>query len=394
MKSNRLDLAFEGGGARGLALNGAIAELDKEGFLPGRLVGTSAGAICAALVAAGYTGKELVDISRERTPDGRSTMTVLVGNPSGFSDDELRASSLGTFLRAIDVPFVPEAIEDRIDLAILRALLRVPLFPNVFSFVEEGGLFSADGFVGWLSEKLDARLPGSSQLTLGQLYEVTGRHLSVVVTDTTRGTFCVLNHVTAPLCPVVWAVRMSMGIPFFWPEVVWKESWGTYGRGQGATPLAGHTMVDGGVVSNFALRLLVSDEDWIRDLMGGAPDPESHVLGLCLDTDREVADAPSHLDPESAIGAALAHGKVFRRVERVVNAALSGNDLAEAASHPALVCSLPAKGYGVTEFSMSLPRIDALLAAAEGATRTWLSARGPRILKVKEAQQMVSKRAL
>jgi len=274
------------------------------------------------------------------------------------------------------------------DLALLRALLRVPLFPNVFSFVERGGFYSASGFVRWLSEKLDARLPGASQKTLAELYAATGRHLSVVVTDTTRGTFSVLNHVTAPRCPVVWAVRMSMGIPFFWPEIVWRDSWGSYGPPGRTIPLAGHTLVDGGVVSNFALRLLVSDEAWIQELMGAPPDPEAAILGLTLDTSRPVPDAPPHVDVPGAVAGALAHGKVYARVERLVNAALSGNDLAEAASHAALVCALPAGGYGVTEFDMSEARIDALLRAAAVATRAWISRRGS-VAKVREARIML-----
>ena len=37
-----------------------------------------------------------------------------------------------------------------------------------------------------------------------------------------------LNHRTAPNCPVAWAVRMSMSIPFIWQAVVWEEAWGLY----------------------------------------------------------------------------------------------------------------------------------------------------------------------
>ena len=46
-------------------------------------------------------------------------------------------------------------------------------------------------------------------------------------------------------------VRMSMSIPFFWPDVPWDPAWGNY---QGAS-ITGDEMVDGGVTSNFALRL-------------------------------------------------------------------------------------------------------------------------------------------
>jgi len=55
----RVDLVFEGGGVKGIGLAGAYFHLAEQGFRPERLAGTSAGAITAALVAAGYTGEEL-----------------------------------------------------------------------------------------------------------------------------------------------------------------------------------------------------------------------------------------------------------------------------------------------------------------------------------------------
>ena len=40
---------------------------------------------------------------------------------------------------------------------------------------------------------------------------------------------------------------MSMSVPLLWQEVVWEPEWGTY-RG---TSVAGNTIVDGGLLSNF-----------------------------------------------------------------------------------------------------------------------------------------------
>jgi len=56
------DLVFEGGGVKGIGLAGAFLELYEEGYRPECVAGTSAGAITAALVAAGYTGQELRDL--------------------------------------------------------------------------------------------------------------------------------------------------------------------------------------------------------------------------------------------------------------------------------------------------------------------------------------------
>ena len=61
-QKNLMDLVFEGGGVKGIGLGGAYAALEDEGFRPNNVAGTSAGAITAALVASGYTARELKDI--------------------------------------------------------------------------------------------------------------------------------------------------------------------------------------------------------------------------------------------------------------------------------------------------------------------------------------------
>src|SRR5437588_6149409 len=56
------DLVFEGGGVKGIGLAGAYRALSDAGYQSRCVAGTSAGAITASLVAAGYTGAELEDI--------------------------------------------------------------------------------------------------------------------------------------------------------------------------------------------------------------------------------------------------------------------------------------------------------------------------------------------
>jgi len=55
----KYDLAFEGGGAKGMVFVGACEEFFRRGHSFGRLLGTSAGAITATLPAAGYTPEEI-----------------------------------------------------------------------------------------------------------------------------------------------------------------------------------------------------------------------------------------------------------------------------------------------------------------------------------------------
>src|SRR3954447_23721463 len=59
------DLVFEGGGVKGIGLAGAFAALSDRHWAPKSVAGTSAGAITAALVAAGFSSDELDVILRE-----------------------------------------------------------------------------------------------------------------------------------------------------------------------------------------------------------------------------------------------------------------------------------------------------------------------------------------
>jgi len=60
----RCDAVFEGGGVKGIGLVGAVAVTEDMGYEFCNVAGTSAGAIVAALVAAGYRASELRDIIR------------------------------------------------------------------------------------------------------------------------------------------------------------------------------------------------------------------------------------------------------------------------------------------------------------------------------------------
>lgn len=376
MEDERLDICFEGGGARGLALNGAVAELDRRRFRPGRLVGTSAGSIAATLIAAGYDGAALRASSLERLPSGASIMTTFLRPPTHFTREEILESTLGTLIAAVLDPFLPDVIERPIELGTLRAMLKIEPFAHLFSFVERGGLYSAEGFLAWLAGKLDAGGRGMSGLTLAELHAKTGKELALITSDTTAKRMLILNHRTAPKLPIVHAVRMSMSIPFVWDEVTWLKAWGDY---QGAD-ISGHAMMDGGLISNFALRLLVSDEPWICDIMGGPPDPEQRVLGLALDSSIPVVAAPPkgpHFD---------VHFKTVERIERVFDTAVEGNDTTESDAYLQLICDLPTGGYGTLEFDMSIERIETLMDVAAKTMDGWIEQRAGDAPSVKLAR--------
>src|SRR5512139_4114014 len=277
----RYDLVFEGGGAKGMVFVGAYEEFAARGHTFGRLLGTSAGAITAALLAAGYTPEEMLGALTEKE-NGKSVFTGFMGEPAPFTEEEIRASAIRTLLRNVNLKLVPGFIEDRLDDVIAEALAENPGARHFFAFVERGGWFAADRFVAWLKTKLDNGpwKDGRRQfsgMTMAQFFAATQVDLSVVASDISAGRLLVLNHRTAPDCPVVWAVRMSMSIPLVWDEVLWQPGWGKY---QGRD-VAGHAIVDGGLLSNFPIELFISDAPQVVKLMG--PKGGNPVLGMLID---------------------------------------------------------------------------------------------------------------
>ena len=58
----KIHAVFEGGGVKGTGLVGAVQVTEDRGYTFDRVAGTSAGAIIAALIAAGYTAAEMKEI--------------------------------------------------------------------------------------------------------------------------------------------------------------------------------------------------------------------------------------------------------------------------------------------------------------------------------------------
>ena len=95
-----VDLVCEGGGVKGIGLAGAYSALEQAGYEPQNVAGTSAGAITAALIAAGYSADELREIVfeldfRQFEDRGWEDRVPLVGRPSAScSPRHLRRGAL------------------------------------------------------------------------------------------------------------------------------------------------------------------------------------------------------------------------------------------------------------------------------------------------------------
>jgi predicted acylesterase/phospholipase RssA len=342
---------------------GACEEFFKRGHTFNRLLGTSAGAITATLLAAGYTSEEMLAALVEKGPDGKSAFTSFMGPPAPFNEEELKASATKRFLDGVDFTFLPDVVEKKLHGLLIGALANNERFRHVLGLVERGGWFAADRFVTWLSAKLDSGIWKGAQrqlstMTLSQFFAATKVELSLVAADTTDESLLVLNHRTSPKCPIVWAVRMSMSIPLVWDEIIWQASWGQYlGR-----DMEGHAIVDGGILSNFPIELFISDAPQVTKLMG--PKQDTPVLGLLIDEKLPVSMAKGIFVNVKVNPGEL---KTVQRLRRLVDTATGAHDKMVIDEYGHLVLRLPAQGYGTTEFDMTDERRDALVKAGRGA---------------------------
>ncbi len=366
------DLVFEGGGAKGMVFVGAMQEFEARGHTYKRLLGTSAGAITAATLAAGYDSVEMQAALVEKDDNGKPVFAQFMGIPPGIAPEMVRDSVTRQLLRQIDLPLVPEMIENRLDDWLATAIATNPKLRGVFSFLEYGGWFSADHFVTWMQHRLDT---GSfrgqprrfSGLTLEEFHRRTGVDLSLIASDTTGERMLVLNHRTAPDVPVVWAVRMSMSIPLLWQSVVWKSEWGSYL----GNDLADHEIVDGGLLSNFPIELFVSQDPTVKSVMG--EETGGSVLGMLIDETLPVEGvAEQALMPGSF---RLSELRTVQRLAGLMNTALTAHDKMVIDAFERLVARMPARGFGTTEFDMSDEKRECLVRAGRSALTDYFARR-------------------
>lgn len=351
----KYDLVFEGGGAKGSAFVGALEAFTEAGHIHGRLVGTSAGAITATLLAAGFTPKGMQDAVKEgiTTFMDRPTVEDIEGLV-----DTCEIAAIVKELK-VDLPLIDE---EKLLSRMLRAVLkRNEHLRQAFTFVEAGGLYSGSAFTAWLDLTLAKQnIPVGT--TFSDFHKLKNAHLSLVATDVSDAEMLVLNHRTAPEVPVAKAVRMSMSIPFIWKEVIWQEAWGKYlGRDK-----AGNAIVDGGVLSNFPIDLVATKSARATDFMGADTDPDTiGTLGLLIDEEEEVPGVEA--DEESRRSLAT-----VARIHRLLSTMRKAHDNVLIQTFKSQICRLPAKGYGTTEFKMDDAKLKALVDAGKNAMNTFL----------------------
>jgi len=386
------DVVFSSGGTKAVAFAGAVEVLVQKKHTIRRLVGTSAGGISVALLGAGFSIGELLDIFSGK--QGKSLFAGFIQYPDAVQvleavqqeDSETRLWLKQAISRTVDqsidalVQKTPKlALGLKVALGLVprdelyekaykaffdvRPDNRTQLIP-LLAFLEFGGFLTSDPIVKWLSETVREKLPKfPANGTFAQFHEMTGRDMSIVAADTTAKIPLILNHRTAPDCPVFEAVRMSMSIPMVWPEVAWQAGWGKY---QG-NAITGHYIVDGGAMLNLPIHLFAeANEERVKRVMGDPPAGAALPLGLLLDEMLPVAGDVAK--PE------LPTSKLIGRMGRLIDTVTRWEDDV-IRRHEAVVCRIPSLGYSAVEFATNPERLEVLINSGRCAMQEHLQQR-------------------
>ncbi len=245
-----------------------MAVAEERGYQWANVVGTSAGAIVAALVAAGYNAAEMKEILVEL-------------DYSRFKDASM--------------------------------LDKVPLVGPVSSLIFEKGIYEGKFFENWMRKLLKEKNVETFNDLILEDYGSDERYrfkLRVVASDISHGRLLVLPQDIAGFgirpeeLDVAAAIRMSMSIPFFYEPVKIKN------RETKETSY----IVDGGLLSNFPV--------WLFDTEGNIP--EWPTFGFKLVEPDEELQVPNRVRGPISLLRALfstmmeAHDKRYIKDEHFV----------------------------------------------------------------------------
>lgn len=242
----KIDGVFSGGGIKGFALIGACQEIENQGFEFERVAGTSAGSIVAALIAAGYTSKEVYQLLEELD------ITTMLDPRKTF------------------IPFS---------------------FAKWLLVYFKLGLYKGNAFEKWMTEKLEAK-------GIKTFSDLPQKKLRVVASDLSNGQLIVLPDdldkygIIPDSFPIAKAIRMSCSIPYFFEPVKLRSIEGI------------NVIVDGGVLSNFPMWLFDTDDGRkIRPVIGIKLSPSEYehqkhkiqngiqLFGALFETMKDAHDA-------------------------------------------------------------------------------------------------------
>jgi hypothetical protein len=232
---------FEGGGAKGVAYIGALQAMAEKRCWFRSVAGASTGAITAALIA------------------------------GGMSPEEIAATTDSAFKQ-----------------------LQTGVWPGIQSLQKATGYFRSDKLRVWLNQLLKEQvalktgvvLDKDAVVTFQQLYDTTGIELNVVAADLSSKSQIIFSHnkKETPNCGVADAVVASSSIPFVFASRLLQV-----GNGENGKPVFYHTIVDGGVWSNFPMYIF--EDDAFRESYERVPRKieSREILGFILQESDEQA---------------------------------------------------------------------------------------------------------
>ena len=191
------NLAFKGGGVRGIAYVGALEILDEEGILDQieRVAGTSVGAMTALLVSLRLDLKSVIET-----------------------------------MNSLDYDQVPQA--RTLPTPGSRLWHRLPLMPSETACWErlltEYGWFSSEYVYSWLQDVIAGHCGGKGRATFADFRALGMRDLYVVAANISQRRSEVFSFENTPDVAVADAVRLSMSIPVYFQSLrfngqVWGE---------------------------------------------------------------------------------------------------------------------------------------------------------------------------
>ncbi len=366
------DGVFEGGGAKGLAFVGALRFMEQQGMWFRRVAGTSAGAITAAFIAAGYKASD---------PSRGETIHKIVSQKNfadfkdapPLTDAEVRRSPFYGFLRDV-LSVAPLVVPPLAPLALLTApeAVRMRLFREVVSrnprlgdvsnLLARGGLYVGEAFRTWINQKVFDRLseltpanPPSAWPTLKETTDRTGIGLTVIASDIGRRQMIVFNDQLTPNVPVANAVRMSMSIPFFFKSVTYN----------------GCPVVDGGLLSNYPMFLFM---DRARSPLRNTPaDLARPTIGFVLEEEPQlsgpVASCPP-FNPDRPVEFVLDY------FQRLANTVMEASDRRDTANLTTRTVRIDARGFGTTQFDLTEAQKNTLASRGWNATAAYFQKLG------------------
>ena len=122
------DLVFEGGGAKGSVFVGALEVFFAKNCKPRRFLGTSAGAITATLMAAGFGSDELLKAVNEKLENGKPRFSSFMDIPEEFDDITIKNSFIYAIFENIDFSLIPDSIENIVDKTTFKQLNKLKAF--------------------------------------------------------------------------------------------------------------------------------------------------------------------------------------------------------------------------------------------------------------------------